>query len=42
MLTGFSVYEMSGNIKIATKSTFTRIDTSVLLRNAKPKAIKDL
>lgn len=33
---------MSGNIKIATKNPFTRIDISVLLRNTKLKAIKDL
>lgn len=40
-LVSLSVHAMSRNIKIATKSPFTRIDTSVLLRNAKPKAMKD-
>lgn len=32
----------SRNIKIASKNAFIRIDTSILLRNAKSKAIKDL
>lgn len=40
-LVSVSVHAMSRNIKIATKSPFTIIDTSVLLRNAKPKAMKD-
>lgn len=41
-LVSLSVHAMSRNIKIATKSPFTRIDTSVLLRNARPKAMKTL